>query len=268
MLTSVSQSLSSVQTGGNQHSPNSPQLQIYSRPRLLSSELDRDLSLDFQQGNYQFAKQTNSFLLATSEFESASADYPIVFVGNREHGCVPTVVVGLFNQNNAMVNEQGQWKAGVYVPAFVRRYPFVMMEQPDKQLCVGIDAAYAGWGSQGNRLFKDDGSHTDLLEHATRFLTDFHQHMLATQEFCRALQAHDLLVDRFVEISGGPQVPPRSLRDFYVIDRARLHQLPDELLLRWARGPELSWVHAHLASLSQFKRLLNSHSSLPAVTLH
>lgn len=248
--------------------PKAAQLQIYTQPRLLNSDSDRSLSLDFQQGSYEFAKQTNSFLLAASEFESAGADYPVVFVGSREHGYVPAAVVGLTNEINAMVDEQGRWQAGAYIPAFVRRYPFVMMEQTDQQLCVGIDAAYLGWGTRGNRLFEIDGAPTLLLQHANKFLSDYHQHMLATQAFCRELHANDLLVERYVEISGGPQVPPRNMRNFYVVDLNRLHSLSDELLLRWARGHEMAWIHAHLNSLNQFKRLLNSPASMPVVTLH
>jgi hypothetical protein len=227
---------------------------IYRQPRLLDSGADRDLCLQFDSAVFDFAKHSNSVLLAASEFESACADYPIVFVGNKQLGFTPAAVLGLGQSENAMLDAQCRWKPQTYVPAFVRRYP-LLMAQADGQLCVGIDAAFSGFGKDGGRLFEADGQASPLLSHARDFCSDFHQHMLQTQRFCALLADMDLLAERFFEISLGPQSPPRTVSGFYAVDTQRLYQLPDDKLLALAKGPELRWIHAHLNSLGRVSKI-------------
>ena len=232
------------------------QMLMYGEPSLLDRVNDRELRLLFDSKSFLYARHSNSFLLAASEFEAASADYPIVFVGDKKLGFTPAVVLGLNQNNNAMLDDQFQWREQKYVPAFVRRYPFVLMEQLDGQLCVGIDRSFSGFGdAAGVRLFESDGAQAPLLTHATAFLNDFHQHMLETRQFCSLLNDLDLLVERFFEISSGPQSPPKTISGFYAVDTERLKSLPDATILALARGQELRWIHMHLASLARVSKL-------------
>lgn len=231
------------------------QMLMYEAPRLLDSAADRDLCLQFDSARFDFARHSNSVLLAASEFEAACADYPIVFVGNPQTGYSPAAVLGLESSKNAMLDAQSRWRRQAYIPAFIRRYPFVLMSQADGQLCVGIDAAFTGFGGSGNRLFEADGQASALLNHARDFCSDFHQHMLQTQRFSARLNSLGLLAERFFEISAGPQSPPKTVSGFYAVDAQRLQQLPDDTLLALAKGPELRWIHAHLSSLSRVNKI-------------
>jgi hypothetical protein len=231
------------------------QMLMYEEPRLLDSATDRELCLQFDSDRFAFAQHSNSALLAASEFEAACADYPIVFVGNPQLGFSPAVVLGLESNRNGMLDAQYRWRLHTYVPAFIRRYPFVLMAQADGQLCMGIDAAFKGFGSTGGRLFEPDGQASALLNHARDFCSDFHQHMLQTRRFCALLSRLGLLVERFFEISAGPQTPPKTVSGFYAVDVLRLQQLPEDTLLSLTKGPELRWIHAHLFSLNRVNKL-------------
>jgi SapC len=232
------------------------QMLMYEAPSMVDSIRDRELLLDFDLGYFPFAHRSNSFLLAASEFEMASADYPIVFVGDKVRGFSPAVVTSLVSNVNAMLNDSYQWRKHTYIPAFVRRYPFVLIAQESGQLCLGIDRAFPGFGTaKGVRLFDIDGQPSALLRHASAYLSDFHQHMLETQRFCALLNEWDLLVERFFEISAGPQAPPKTIRGFYAIDDKRLRDLSDERSLALIRNGQLKWIHAHLNSLLRVSKL-------------
>jgi hypothetical protein len=129
------------------------------------------------------------------------------------------------------------------------------MAQDDGQLCVGIDGAFGGFGATGSRLFEADGQATALLNHARDFCSDFHQHMLQTQRFCKLLSNLGLLAERFFEISAGPQSPPKTVSGFFAVDAQRLQLLPDDQLLALAKGPELRWIYAHLQSLGRVNKI-------------
>ena len=45
---------------------------------------------------------------------------------------VPVAILGLRGAANQFVNSEGAWREGKYIPAYVRRYPFILMESPDK----------------------------------------------------------------------------------------------------------------------------------------
>jgi hypothetical protein len=56
---------------------------------------------------------------------------------------LPMAVLGLENQQNLFVTENGSWEAAVYLPAYIRRYPFCMTrvtvdgkEQAERVACV------------------------------------------------------------------------------------------------------------------------------------
>ena len=54
----------------------------------------------------------------------AAAYYPIVF---SDESVPIAAVVGLRNDSNLFVDSQGQWLADESLPAYVRRYPFILM---------------------------------------------------------------------------------------------------------------------------------------------
>jgi len=65
--------------------------------------------------------------LSLAEFGPASRDYPIVFVSADEGKTFNAVaVLGLQSMQNLFILTDGTWDRRVYLPAYVRRYPFCM----------------------------------------------------------------------------------------------------------------------------------------------
>src|SRR5262249_14665404 len=148
------------------------QLLIYETVVPLSFARHRDSSVEIR-GNYSFTGKVNSVPLMAVEFPEAAADYAIVFTGTKEAG-VPAGILGIRGNENLYLSKDATWEAK-YIPAFVRRYPFVFSTSPDEQrfvLC--IDEEFAGFNREGRgqRLFSDDGKPSSYVENILKFLQE------------------------------------------------------------------------------------------------
>lgn len=106
-------------------------LLLYKDIKALNRDQHKGLKLR-QAETCDFAAETHLVPLAGLEFFQAARHYPIVFIGNGAQAA-PIALLGLKEGHNAYLEEGLQWRANTYVPAFVRRYPFVLaQDEADK----------------------------------------------------------------------------------------------------------------------------------------
>src|SRR4051812_28210580 len=131
---------------------------FYERAIALNRERHQKLRIEPAQNHFAFAAKTNAMLLASTELAEAARDYPIVFVGQEGGPFSLAALVGLRNNENLLVDKSGMWETGTYVPAFARRYPFVLAEGDDQSvLTVCVDETYTGLNEdRGEPLFDED----------------------------------------------------------------------------------------------------------------
>ena len=229
---------------------------FYHKPAALNRDRHRNLKLDASTGNFLFAAKTNSLLLATTEMIDAAASYPVVFVGKEGGPYTLAAMVGLNNEENLFVDAAGTWDAGSYVPAFARRYPFVLSGDGDQDadLSVCIDEDFPGFNEvAGQPLFEPDGKETPLLVAAIDFLRHFHAEMKNTNAFAERLSALGLLVPRAFEVErDGTR---RVVEGVVMIDADKLAALDDATVLAMVRNGDMALAHAHLLSLKQIPHL-------------
>ena len=230
-------------------------LLFYQKPVQLNSDLHLKTRLGSLVGNFSFSKETNSIPLAAVEFFDTAREYPIAFTGKEGGALFPIALIGVRQNENLFVSPEGKWE-GRYIPAFVRRYPFVLAEKQDAEdFNVYLDESYAGFGAaDGERLFTDNGEHTPLLKQALEFLSTYQGEIKRTRLFVERLQALDLLIPRVLEVVR-PNEQPMVLQGFSVVDEQRLSSLSDADLLELARSGLLAWIHAHLMSLGNVTAL-------------
>ena len=168
---------------------------------------------------------------------------------------LPIAILGVRQNENLFVSAEGQWE-GRYVPAYARRYPFVLAEKPDAEdFDVYLDEAFPGFGAaDGERLFTDAGAHAPLLVQVLAFLSTYQGEIKRTRIFVDRLQALGLLIPRVIEVAR-PNQQPTVLQGFSLVDEVRLMSLPDAELLGLARSGLLAWIHAHLMSLGNVSAL-------------
>jgi hypothetical protein len=230
-------------------------LLFYGKPLPLNRDAHRNTRLKAEAGNFSFATGTNSVPLAAIEFADTAREYPIVFTGEEGGAMFPAALLGVRHNENLFVTDEGRWDAR-YVPAFVRRYPFVLAEkQAGDDFDVYIDESYAGFGAEdGERLFTDEGETTPLLKQALDFLSNYQGEIKRTRAFVERLKELDLLTSKILQVERNNE-KPLVLQGFSVVDEQRLVALSDAQLGELARSGHLGWIYAHLLSLGQVSRL-------------
>jgi hypothetical protein len=204
--------------------------------------------------NFAYAAGTNSVPLLASEFFEAAREYPIVFA-RGEAGPVPAALLGLRESENLYVDAAGKWDAR-YVPAFVRRYPFVPGKGAQGELLVCIDEASHCFGTkEGEPLFVE-GKPSAQLDHAMKFLTEFHQAAATTELLGRRLQELGLLrqADSLAQLNDGTQF---RLNGLSVVDETKLRALDRDAVQELFANGTLAVVYAHLMSLGNLGTLVD-----------
>ena len=218
----------------------------------VSAQRHRDWSVK-SGGSFAFAAGVNSVPLTAVEFAQAAAEYPIVFAGG-EASVFPAAILGVRNDENLFVEADGRWR-GRYVPAFVRRYPFVFSEDAEaRTFTLHIDETFEGCNraGRGERLFDADGAQTAYLRTVLGFLQEFQGHFARTRAYCGRLLELGLLQPMQAQFAlpGGEQC---SLSGFMVVDRARLKALPVDVAADMLAKDEMECTFLHLASLLHFR---------------
>ena len=228
---------------------------FYEKAVALNRELHQNLKIQLRANQFSFAKKTNSVLIAGSELAEAGRDYPIVFVGAESGPFTLAALVGLNDQENVLVGEDGRWEANTYIPAFIRRYPFVLADnEGGEALTVCVDQAYDGLShEQGEALFNADGTESTYLRNVIDFLALFHGEMKRTSAFAAKVFELGLLVSKVVSFERDGV--KKTLEGAWVIDEARLNALSDDKLLELLKTGCFGWIYAHLMSLNNLQRM-------------
>jgi hypothetical protein len=216
--------------------------------------------IDTRKG-FEYARHAQAVMIVASEFTLVSRDYPIVFIPDGDAD-IPVALLGLRTEQNLFVNDAGEW-ARMYIPAYVRRYPFILSGNPgDSQLVVCIDEACTGFGQdKGERLFLDDGSQSPYLQANIRFLQQYQRDAEQTRQLMRQIRSAGLLepMEANVEINGGMKL---QVQGFLTVNRARLKALDGETLAGLHRSDALELIYQHLASLNMFNQLVDRFAAV------
>jgi hypothetical protein len=203
---------------------------------------------------FLFASQSNSVPILAAEFSECAREYPIVFARGAQ-GTVPAVLLGLREQENLFVGSDGQWDAR-YIPAFVRRYPFVPGKDAQGQLVVCIDEEAPCFDRKDGEALFTDGKPTQQLDQAIGFLRDFQHGAQSTEAMGARIDALGLLrdADSVAQLNDGSQFRLSGLR---VVDEAKLRALDQATVMEIFSSGTLGLIYAHILSLSNLGRLVD-----------
>jgi hypothetical protein len=230
---------------------------FYNNVMPLNKEEHGDLRLKIDN-NFSIFSSTNALPIAGVEFIEASREHAIAFINYQDEGIIPVYILGLRDNENLLLDDKNNWKYR-YIPAFVRRYPYIMIEPNEEgRSVVCIDSDYEGINNpKGELIFTQEDGETKpapQLEAAIKMLQDFNIQLIRTREFTKRLEKYELLK----EIS--PQINLEDGRNFsikgiYTVDEEKLLKLEDEKALTLYRSGEMAWIYNHLASISNLIRL-------------
>jgi SapC len=207
--------------------------------------------------------------LSYTEMSLACHDYPVVFVsGDEGKTAVAMAVVGLEQQQNLFVTPDLTWDSHVYVPAYVRRYPFCMTrvnvggtEQAERVACVE-KRAIATASNTGEALHDAKGEPTPLWENARKLLFEFEADLARTEATCKLIIELGLL-EPFTMQAKPNEGAPFTLSGMFRVNEQKVIELPADKLKELVQNGVLPRIYAHLMSMSNFNRLLARRAALP-----
>ena len=198
-----------------------------------------------------FLAAAHAVPLTIDEFVLAQRDFPIVFsVGANP---VPLALMGLNEGVNVFVDADGQLNEQVYVPAYVRRYPFMLAKlRPDGDelsLCFDPTSDAIGPFDEGDPLF-DGTTPSEQVKQILGFCEQFETAGQRTAAFVKELVDAKLLIDGEVSIQPEGSDQPFVYRGFQMVSEDALRELRGDVARKMIQSGLLGLVFAHLFSLS------------------
>ncbi len=194
--------------------------------------------------------------LTVEEFPQAQRHYPIVFSAGDNP--VPLALMGLNEGVNVFVAEDGQLTEPVYVPAYARRYPFLLAklapEAEELSLCFDPTSGLIGAFDEGSALFAD-GKASEVTTAMLGFCEQFEQAGMRTAAFVEELKKHELLMPGEVGIQQEGVEQPFIYRGFQMVNQEKLREVRGDVLRGWNQSGLLALVFAHLFSLELVREI-------------
>ncbi len=205
-----------------------------------------------------FVQATNAVPVSYSEFAVACRDYPLAFVTTDEgKSYSPVAIIGIAGGENLYLGN-GAWDKSVYLPAYIRRYPFCMArvtldgrDQADRLVCVEEPFL----SDAGEAMFDAAGIALPRWEPIGKLVEEFERDLERTREMCGILADFGLLEPFTLQaVLAGAQ--PLNLGGMYRVEEKRLEVLNAAQHKTLLRKGVMGRIYAHLISLENFARLL------------
>lgn len=249
-------------TESKQENTSKPEINLSGLPLFYKRPVPIDISRHINsciitESNFSFARDTNSIPLNTIEFIEAAKTYPIVFT-NAENP-LPVAVVGL-EQTNYFIRPDNDWQEGAYIPAYIRQYPFIFLENSGEKkfyLCIDEESPQfsATQKNEATPIYTIKNQPSELTSNALKFCTAFYQHHMITRGFCADLKEHNLLqpYESEMTLSSGRKV---KLSGFQMIDEKALNNLSNKAYLALRDKGWIPFIYFSLSSVSNWKKLI------------
>ena len=227
---------------------------LFSQAELLSVEDHQHLGINSSERPYDFLKSIRVVPIAATELVSAQRHYPVVFSDLKEPSLL--AVVGVLDDRNLFVDENGQWDPSVYVPAYIRCHPFALASRPDDQFAVVIDRAAEVIAENAEQPFFDGTKLTPAIQARVDLCAQFRAHREATQAFCEKMVELDLLSGQQVTFHSNDGGEEQSTGPYIAVNFDKFKQLDGDTMKQLSQDEMLSAIYAHRFSLDNWYPLL------------
>ncbi len=205
--------------------------------------------------DFSYAKNIMNAPITVAEFFEACKNYPIFFAKDKEENWFASVMLGYKENVNIFVDDKGTWDKLHYIPAFVRRYPFVFIEQKE-QLLLGIEKEFLSTDKkdESRKFFDDKNENTEFLNNVLNFLNQFQNDSTATKEFIKQLEEWELLEEKTATIINEKK-EQFNINGFYIVNEEKLKHLSKKKKEEICSKNATPLITAHLISLSNIQKL-------------
>ena len=232
---------------------------FYKNPQPMTKEKHGTSGVTQIAKPFEFMADQHFMPLTAPEFGAAAASFPIIFAGEERS---PLAVMGIRAGENLFVNE-GQFEQDFYMPAFARRYPFVLAgDQANDRfvVCVDEDAECVTKKAPQQKFFDGDDT-SAFTKEAFQFLQNFERDRQATDVMIKTFKEHDLFEQKEMNFQGqnpdGSPAERQKIADYFAVTEDRLKKLSVGTLKEFNENGYLAVAHAHMVSLGNWQRLVN-----------
>jgi hypothetical protein len=225
---------------------------LYERPELLTKEDHGHLGLRKLAQPFSFARKARAVPLMVSEFRTAQRHCPVVFT-ERENP-VPMAVLGVLDNLNLFVDDNGQWQVPGYIPAYLRCYPFALAIAATDRHALAFDRTADMVSEQPDVPLFEGEELSKPVQERLELCRTYQAERQRTEAFCRILKRLDLLAHQEAKHTVDGQ--ERSIARYFGVDRNKLMDLDKDVVDQLFRDGSLGAIVAHLFSLDNFDELL------------
>jgi len=202
--------------------------------------------------DFYFSKKLTLIPIAISEVKLLCCEYPIVIIMQEDK---PNLMLLTGVSENGAIDEKGAWR-GNYIPAFLRRYPFTLVEDDSsKTHHIGFDLESGLFSSpEGEALFNADGTASSSLEAVKQLLTNFQQESQITQNILMRMKEKDLLIASEFTIQKENE-EAKKINGFFNIDKKRLFELENDFLIEVLQNGWMEMIELQQLSLKNIEKI-------------
>ncbi len=235
-----------------------PQLPLFYKDLLPLNSRDHAAWKAGSLTSAAYLAATHAIPLTSDEFVDAQRHFPIVFTAGESP--LPIALFGLNEGINTFVGEDMKINEAIYIPAYARRYPFILAKlQPgseDMSLCFDPTAGLLGKTNEGLALFDAAGQPTEYTQNVLDFCRRFEEAGQRTKLFMEELAKLDILIDGEIAITRNDMPDkPFIYRGFRMVDENKLRELPAATLESLSKNGMLMLIYAHLFSLNLMRNI-------------
>ncbi len=201
---------------------------------------------------FDFAKSMDFIPITFSEAKELCCHFPIVITENSGIAVLAILAKGVGGRGVTAIKENGSF-AGKYIPAFLRRYPFVWVKEAEN------DTLHLAYESEsgcfdaptGERIFDDEGNPAKILEQIVELMSGIEKEMTITQNILHTLKEREIIQP--VNFVAGEGDEAKKVSYFSAINREKLIEQDDDFLLTTLKNGWMEMIELHLLSLSHLK---------------
>ncbi len=229
---------------------------MYKNLQPINKITDKNLSIK-EIKDFSYSKEQINAPITIAEFFEACKDYPILFAKDANNSWIATVMLGYKEKENLFIDDKGMWEKQRYIPAYIRRYPFIFVNNENNdQLTLGVEAQFKSEAKEDEirKLFLEDGNNSEFLNRVLGFLNQFHSDAIATAQFIKQLEEWELLEEKAANISSldGQKY---NINGFYIVNEEKLKHLSKKKKDIICEKNATPLITAHLLSLSNIQKI-------------
>ncbi len=232
----------------------SGKLFLYKEPELLAPETHGHMGLTPSEHPFDHVRNERVVPLTMAEFSNALRHYPIIFANiDRPQ---PLAALGVLDDNNLFVDDDGKWDPMCHVPMYLRCYPLAFAHGGGDRVAVVVDRSADTVTENAEFPFFDGDKPSEHTEQLMSLCAHYDAERRRTYDFCQKLVELELLTPLRATYTPEGATEAVPLAEYVGIDAQKIDALDKEQIFELHKKGYLSAIYLQLYSLENWRHLM------------